>query len=344
MNEVKKKVAPDMRKVVLREIKAVIHRGTVFARNGEARVVTHIGDDGSTNDDSTIHHAALDADGFATRGSAWISPWDFTSRVQKGEIQFIDGARAVLHVTLPPEWQKSHEARLAAVEAAEQARIESGRDGLNDREPVHHPSFGMARLSRSSGGHGRLFGSPFDHHTRIDMDIYRASERRNLSNTHHMQEDVPLLSVAFSEAQFAALIFSVAVGEGVPCTLDYVFGQRMPPPPPSQEVAEFKADVQRTLTQAGARVTEAAAKVQAALGPDAKPTKALLRDVANLVSQVERAFNDSIPFTVAQFNERMEKIVHAGKLEIEAYIAQRRTAGALTEGEEPLALPEAKKE
>lgn len=341
---VKKRVAPDMRKVALAEIGRVVHRGTVFAMEGEPRVVTHIGDDGSTGDDRTIHHAGLDAEGYASRGSGWISPWDFAKRVQEGKIQFIDGARARTQVTLPPDWAARHEARQAAVAAAERAKIERGDDALHDREPVHHPSFGMARLSRAHGGHGRLFGSPFDHHTRIDLDIYRATEQRSLSNTRHFQEDVPLLSVAFSEAQFAALIFSVAVGEGVPCTLDYVWGQRMPPPPPSQEAAEFKADVQRTMKQAGAKVSEAAAKVEAALSGDAKPTKALLREVADLVSQVRRAFDDSIPFTVEQFNERMEKIVHAGRLEIEAYIAQRRASGALTNGEEPLALPAHKKE
>lgn len=316
------------------EIRHILQRGTVFALDGEAHVITDIHDDGS------IHFAGLDADGFAARSMRTITSWALAEAVQTGKIQFIDGARAVLHVTLPPAWASLQAARSVAIRAAESAKIERGDAPHCACTPTHHPAFGMVRLSRAHGGHGRLFGSPFNHHTRITLDIYRATEQRTLSNTRHVLDDVPLLSIAFSEAQFAALICSVAVGEGVPCTLDYVWGQRMPPPPPSHEIAEFKADVQRTMEQAGAGVAEAAAKVEeAVLAGAAKPTKALLREVADRISQVRRAFDDAIPFTVERFNEHMAGIVHAGRLEIEAYIAQRRAFGALLQSEVPLALP-----
>lgn len=329
-----KKTAPDFRKLKLDSVARHVERGTVFILDDLPRVVTHIGDDGTAGDETTIHYGDVGVDGFV-RGSRHMRPYELDRAFTEGRATFLDGAQARMYVTLPETWQEQVRAAHERGVQAHAARVESGKDALNDRPPETHPSYGVIRLSRTSGGHGCLFGSPFVHHQALDIDIYRASESRSLSNTRVMHEGLPLVSIRMSEAQFAQFITSVAVGEGTPCTLDYVWGQRMPEPPEQREVQEFHEDAQRTLKRAGSWITEAIEKVTALLEAPAV-TKAQRRELLGLLRQVEKAYADSLPFTLTQFTERMEKIVSAGKLEIEGYLASRVPALV---GKAPIALP-----
>jgi hypothetical protein len=291
---------------------------SVLALKDQPIMVTGIGDDGSGKDTTTVHFRYIEPRG-ALAGSGYINGYEVDSRLASGELRFIDHAKVDVRVQLPADWQARNE-ELARV-AAESSRERQRETRCEDREGVEHPSYATATLTRASGGHGRLFMSPFRHDHRVVIEIRRATKYRGLSNDRAHGHGPLIAEVAMSEAQFARFITSTAIGEGTPCTLAHVGGQEMPEPPPEMETEKFHADAEKTLARAGEDIAEVTEKVRALLD---KPTvtKADRKEILGLLFHISRAFTDSLPFTIKQFDERMEHIVSAGKHEIESFLNQ----------------------
>lgn len=293
--------------------KPAVRRGSVLHIDGKPVCVTRIGGDGSIPGDTTIHYARVNEDG-TLQGENWIHPWDLDGRMRQGTAGYIDGGHARTVVALPAKWQEQARTLREMTERERAARL----DAVNEKEPVTHPSFGCLTLVRASGSQ-RLFGTPFRHHTMISITLHRAVEHRSLSRTWHSTVGAgpAIAEIRMSEAQFARFITSASVGEGVPCTLAEVEGERMPLVPETNEVEEFHHDAKRALASAGRKITEAIDKVKALL---AKPNLAKRdrEELLSLLRSVGMAFTDSVPFTLEQFGARMEKIVEEGRIEIEA--------------------------
>jgi hypothetical protein len=344
MSEEEKKMAYASAKATAKEKKAsTLKRGMFFwivdtAGVKRAARVAHIGSrDGTTNDKTTIHYQFVTPDG-SFGNTDYVSPWVLDRRFESGEAGLIDGATAKIVVTLPSAWQ----AQAAKHEAAVAEAAKSRAWVTNEREPITHPSYGVVTLCRSSG-HQRLYGTPFEHYAMMTLEISRAVDVRSLSGSRpHAAEH--LIEIRLSEAQFARMITSVGNGEGTACTLAYVNGEAMPPPPGVDEVEEFHDDVKRTVKAGAQHVTDAIAAARAAIQRSKLSGKASAEILAAL-AQVEKTYADAIPFTVKQFHERMDEIVLEGKTEIDAYLQMKGTgAAALTAGEVPVALPAPKGE
>lgn len=352
--EIKERVGPVERELAAKAAKAAkerhggephkaVERGTIFWREdrnplvpGEVDqdpcFVTRVGDDGSGNDRSTIYYALIKPDG--TLGpSHHLAPWGFDREVEEGRIGIIDTATWKVMVNLPSEWKE----RVAAYRARDRVRAakarEAGYDPLHDVQPEHHPAYGVITLTRGSCGGKNLFGSAFKHSSVLTLRVNRASLARSLSNDRTFDEGLPIIEIDMSEAQFAHFVTSAAVGEGTPCTITYVAGQQMPDVPEVREVEKFHDDAKRTMKRAALRIEEAINAVHASMQ---KPNlgKKDREEILGLLTSVQKAFTDSVPFTLKQFGERMEKIVADGKQEIEAYIQQvahRAGQGALPE-------------
>src|SRR5208337_4240325 len=98
------------------------------------------------------------------------------------------------------------------------------------REDYHDPSYAMVSFSRiSAGGEGlSLFGSSIKHHSAITLSIKQArlSRDTDLSHDWYFAENrFPLIEVTLSPNQFAELLTSMNVGDGVPATLTLYNGQ-----------------------------------------------------------------------------------------------------------------------
>ena len=87
-----------------------------------------------------------------------------------------------------------------------------------------HPAFGTIGVFRTSGQR-HLFGSPLQRHQGyVTIRVNHAEKVRSGRGYYWYFARKNIIEVALSEAQFAQLITSWNVGEGVPCTLDSIPG------------------------------------------------------------------------------------------------------------------------
>jgi hypothetical protein len=104
---------------------------------------------------------------------------------------------------------------------------------MNDDEKFTHPSYGHAAFTRVTGGIGRLYGSAItDHGSCVELKISTSElvRDRGLSYEHYYARD-RIITVMFSEAQFATLITTMNVSEGAPCTINRREGKAVESPP-----------------------------------------------------------------------------------------------------------------
>lgn len=190
---------------------------------------------------------------------------------------------------------------------------------------VTHPSFGMVGLSRRSGSVSPLFGSNIQHSQTITLTIKRAEHDRHLNNDwYHAKEQ--LIEVELSGSQYAELISSFNIGDGVPCTIRQLGRHSYPDPPYESPVDIFKREFAVKMENLG---KECASLVEDSIKMlKEKPTlnkadrEFLLNSIRGLVQEV----NSNTPFVNQQFNESMEKTISQAKNEIETFVTNRITA------------------
>jgi hypothetical protein len=184
-----------------------------------------------------------------------------------------------------------------------------------------HESYGLIGLSRVSG-HRRLFGSSVEHGHFISLSI-RRGKRMAGEHGERFRADtrVPIVEVDMTAAQFAELITSFNVGDGIPCTISHVEGVHMDPVPDGagSELSvmhdHFRSEIAETVT------TLKAAEVSlAAVLAKKSITKADRDEIAIIVRRAVRLLDDSAPFVVERFGENVEKMAAKGKSEVEAYL------------------------
>lgn len=101
---------------------------------------------------------------------------------------------------------------------------ERSGESFKGRDMVTHPAFGLVRVGRVSSSGTNLFDSDIDHSELIELTFHRAAiERDGYSYRITKSEDrSALMVVQLSAAQWAAMVSSFGVGEGVPCTLSSI--------------------------------------------------------------------------------------------------------------------------
>lgn len=313
-------------------------KGDVIAIGNRAALITSVGGDGTTADRSTVNYAFIDSEG------GLADSHYFRGEYEMGEVKKIDFAKVRTVVDLPPEWQKlTYE-----YETAKTAKDIATREDRGEWEPETHPSYGFVQVSRVSG-HTSLFASPFKHQHYMTLNIGRSTRQRSLGRDWQFGGlRGGLVEVALSEAQWAHMVSSVGMGGGVPCTIQYVGGQRMENCPEQEEVERFHDDIERDAKQAMKFMTEAIAKMKA-LADDKAPTKEKRKEVLQTLVFAEKAMVDSAPFMVKQLHEHMDTVVHAAKTEVEAYVHSTIVEAGINKLAEvngrppPLTFPEPKK-
>ena len=199
-----------------------------------------------------------------------------------------------------------------------------------------HPAYGMIGASRVSG-HAVLFGSDFTHQHFVTLRISEAEMHRDLSRDwpHAGRQ---LIEVSMSEAQWAAFVSSLNMGDGVQCTLERVGGEVIPGlPHPTARHDQFKDELTRALLDGNAALAEAVDMLKQMGGERSKAGAVLDR-----VERAIRAFGDSMPWVAKQFGEHMEDVTEKARIEIGAHALSviTRTGLAALKGETPpIALP-----
>lgn len=214
----------------------------------------------------------------------------------------------------------------------------------DDEFEREHPSYGLIRISRVTGGPGaaRLFGSPLaNHYGTIRLSISGAKWTHGLHHDRYyggMRGEH--VEVEMSAAQFADMITSLNVGSGTPCTIRYLAGVQIPNPPDYATEAEHIRDsFEGSLDKYKAKAHEYRKTIEKLT--DKLPAKA--KDQIRIALDViEDQLGSNVPFVIKQFQEATTKIATAAKAEVEAFVSHAiRSAGldAIAEGRLPSLLP-----
>lgn len=210
-----------------------------------------------------------------------------------------DSVTRCIHLRQP---QSNH---LSMSSHKEKPIVTAVNDNIADSVETH-PSYGMIGASRVSGG-ANLAGSDFNHQAYVVIELRSGKLYRSHSNDR-WYGDKSLARVALSEAQWATFVSAMNVGFGVPCTMEYVNGVRLPGIQPIiDRKKQFTAEVKQTMQDALDKMKEA---------HDAAPTKKL----KHLIAMAMREIKSNIPFVEQQFGEHMENTVEKAKIEVSAYV------------------------
>lgn len=182
------------------------------------------------------------------------------------------------------------------------------------------PSYGMIGISHVSSTGTHLVGSEFKHHHFVTLKICRARKHRDLSREWWFAAE-QLIEIHLSEAQLVELIGRPNMGDGVVCTLDWVAGEQMPPPPaPATEAQKFREDMKADAKRCVEELNAAHAELVAAI-ESGKVGKTALREIAKKIKYAGYAVSSGIPFVQQSFEEKIEKTVHHAAMEIEATVS-----------------------
>lgn len=200
-------------------------------------------------------------------------------------------------------------------------------------ETTTNPAYGFIRMSRVSGGSGRLFMSPLRHENRISIIIGEAEHARSLNtDTHYAGRQI--IEVQMSEAQFAQFITNSMNHSGAPCTITRNNGQMVPPLDDVQLKSDrYYAEAQKMAEEAIQAVADARQKIGqiAAALPKKKQ-----EEIMGRLNALEMTLSDRMPWIVKMHHEHMDKVANLAKIEIEAYMVRAQSMAIESGAQMPL--------
>ena len=203
-----------------------------------------------------------------------------------------------------------------------QEEIVEKTDGPLGGERHKHPSFGMLSFSRVSGGDPNLYGSGIRHDHKIEMVLKRGEYDRSLNQDWYYGKET-LVKVEMSYTQFADLITSMNMGDGVPVTLRYVNREEIPPCPYHNPVETHKKEFREETQKAYEKTVELINQVSELFSKKSALNKKERDNIQNTLLQIKQSIGSNQEFQLNQFHRRMDAIVAEGKGEIEAFAQSR---------------------
>ena len=207
-------------------------------------------------------------------------------------------------------------------------------------EDETHPAYGMIGLSRTMNGRDvQLFGSSLnDHATTMRLTVKRAVKKHDLSRDWYFARE-HLIEVEMSSAQFVEMITTPNQGDGVPCTIRHLPGEKIPPMPHIEtEVVRVKENFAKDLGEMAQVMRERADDVKKLTAKlPAKQREAIRIALEVMIQQL----GSNTPFVLEQFDRATDRVVTAAKQEIEAFTTHAvRAAGleAIADGRLPKML------
>ena len=183
-----------------------------------------------------------------------------------------------------------------------------------------HPSYGMIGVSHVQCTGKFLVGSEFRHSNFIVLRISRAAKQRDLSREWWFGKE-RLIEIHMSEAQFVEMVGRPNMGDGIPCTLDWVEGKQQPAPPePESAQSKFRADMNADAKKCVEELRAAHAELVAAID-SGKVGKKALQEIAKKIEYAGYAVSSGIPFVAKQFDKHIENTINHAAVEIEATVA-----------------------
>ena len=186
-----------------------------------------------------------------------------------------------------------------------------------------HPSYGMLSFHRVRGAATPLFGSSIQHRDTIRLTLKEGEVKRSL-HTDWYFGGKQLFEVEMSLSQFAELITSLNMGDGIPVTILSTETQRKIEPCPFESKAElhqkeFQEHLRKTYEKSRALIRQISERFS-----DKKAlTKKEKEEILNTLDTLSYDIGSNVDFQLKQFQEQMEKTVQEAKGEIEAFYQNR---------------------
>ena len=194
-------------------------------------------------------------------------------------------------------------------------------DGTN----TTHESYGIVGVSRRTGDPGNLFGSSIRHHNYVALTIKRATDNRDLHRNWYYGHE-SLIQIEMSNTQFAEMITSMNIGDGVPCTIRYVENKRMEDPPGISQRQVFEDEFRADMQKVGDKISSAISEAEALLSNKGNVKIADRKKILGLLESITQDINSNMPFVQSQFNEVMDRTVLESKNEVEAFVTNKVTS------------------
>lgn len=187
-----------------------------------------------------------------------------------------------------------------------------------------HDSYGAISLSRMSSTGMNLFGSSINNTSPIALRINEAEEDESYGSTKHRQGK-RIIEVYMSPNQYAELITTMSLSEGVPCTINWMQGKGSIENPPrinKREVTErFVKETLGDLLEKLHDIQEFASLLKKKSSVSKKDREKLSFDLRILEEHLE----SNIPFIEDIFREVMDKVVTEAKSDIDAFVTHAIT-------------------
>jgi hypothetical protein len=193
----------------------------------------------------------------------------------------------------------------------------------NEEERHKHPSFGQIGFSRVQSNGQYFYGSELKQDHYITMRVSNSEINRTLSADRYHAIRMPLIELRMSSNQFAEMITSINRGDGIPCTIEVLNGQRVEDLPTQESRKEFihrkfddrMREFANTLKTKQARVKELSAKKIL--------SKEDQKELNWTVEWLTQEVASNIPFFTKCFQETMDVVVNEAKSEVENAIQHK---------------------
>jgi len=186
-----------------------------------------------------------------------------------------------------------------------------------------HESYGLLSVNRAStGGEGRnLFGSSIRHGTFLTFRLKRAEKRRQNNRTWIGSAGKEMIAeFEMSPAQWADLLTSLNVGEGIPVTLRYVNGEEMEACPEVSQRQIFEKEFRNDVTRATENAKRLIERVNNFIETKGVITKKDSKQLAEDLKLLLQDLQSNMPFVQKQFTAAMDRTTTEAKHEIENFV------------------------
>ena len=193
-----------------------------------------------------------------------------------------------------------------------------------EREIYKHDSFGSIQIHKIFGKSGYMFGSDVNNDSYLELEVSNADMVDDPSTgLRNVFSRETILKVKFTASQFATLMTTISNGEGTPCTITEVGGERIPQV--SVNNVPNKIDAIRSSYIKRVSELESVTKlykkeIDSILSKKTALNETEKRRVSILYDQISQEFTSNIPFALDIINEASENIVSHAKTEVEAFV------------------------
>lgn len=190
---------------------------------------------------------------------------------------------------------------------------------------VQHTSFGMVSISRVNGGDGRFFGTDMQPNVFIQVDVSQNAvmeydEIMGCKARASGKRRDEVVSFRMTSTQFAELITTLNIGDGVPCTIERVCGNKVP---------QYEEEIQSTVNYEAEKLERALKSYRSEFARASKQIEELTTslpktkktEIINIINRLSMHVCANTPFHLHCFEEAVEKTVANAKSEIANYLS-----------------------